>query len=330
MWIEHGMASRLQEVFPGEDLLEHFRVDVRDVEPSPTRLRTDFSRYFDRPMEWDEWGRGRVWDETRHYAEYFYPLQGADCAADFEEYPWTDMDHAYRYEDMRERIRKLQDAGYATLATFGETLFELAWQMRSMDALFYDMYHRPELATLLFDHITDRKAYAAARYAESGIDVVKLADDMAMQTGLMMSRETWRQWFEPRLRRVIAAAKEANPEVLIWYHSDGAITDLIPDLIGAGVEILNPIQPECVDQRQIKREFGDRLAFWGGLGVQSVLPFGTSEEVRQHVKQVIEDVGYDGGLVISPSHVVERDTPIENVIAMKEAIDQYGQYQQYQ
>jgi uroporphyrinogen decarboxylase len=113
---------------------------------------------------------------------------------------------------------------------------------------------------------------------------------------------------------------------LIWYHSDGNITGLIPDLIEVGVEILNPIQPECVDQARVKREYGHRLAFWGGLGVQSVLPFGTPDEVRSHVKGVIEALGADGGLVVGPAHVLERDTPIENILAMKQAIDEYGEY----
>jgi len=324
MWMEHGVAAALQARLPGEDLLEYFRVDVRGVGAGPTRLTTDFSPYFDRPVEWDEWGRGRVWDDQRHYAEYFYPLQHAQSRADIEEYPWPDLNEDYRYEGVAERVKSLQDAGYAVIVGLAETVFEIAWQLRSMDLLFQDMKFRPDWAAALMDRIAERKAFAAAKFAEAGVDVVQVGDDVAMQTGLMMRRETWREWFGPRLRRVIRAAKEANPEVLIWYHSDGNITDLIPDLIEVGVEILNPLQPECLDQAWIKQEYGARLAFWGGLGVQSVLPFGTPDEVRQHVKQVIQTVGAGGGFVVGPSHVLERDTPFENILAMKEAIDEYG------
>ena len=100
---------------------------------------------------------------------------------------------------------------------------------------------------------------------------------------------------------------------------------IIPELIEIGVEILNPVQPECMDPRRMK-EHGDRLAFSGGLGVQSVLPFGTPEEVREHVRATIQSLGAGGGLIIGPSHVIERDVPQENIFAMLSAIDEFGNY----
>ena len=100
----------------------------------------------------------------------------------------------------------------------------------------------------------------------------------------------------------------------------------MPDLIEAGVDILNPVQPECVDHAWIKETYGDRLAFSGGLGVQSILPFGSPEEVRQHVRQVIETLGAGGGLIVGPAHVIERDTSFENIFAMLNAIDEFGCY----
>jgi uroporphyrinogen decarboxylase len=326
MWMESGVFQSLLERIPGRDLLEYFRVDVRPVIAGPTGRTTDFSRYFDREVEWDEWGRGRVWDDERHYAEYLYPLQHARSLAEIAEYPWPDLDEDYRYQEAASQVRSWHEAGYAVVADAVETVFEVAWQLRSMDALFEDIKFRPDWAAALLDRIAERRAFTAARFAEAGVDVVQLGDDVAMQTGLMMNRELWREWLAPRLRRVIQAAKEANPEVLIWYHSDGNITDLIPDLIEVGVEILNPVQPECVNQTFVRREYGEHLAFWGGLGVQSVLPFGTPDEVRKHVKEVIEALGIDGGLVVGPSHVLERDTPFENILAMKQAIDEYGEY----
>jgi uroporphyrinogen decarboxylase len=156
--------------------------------------------------------------------------------------------------------------------------------------------------------------------------MIQLGDDIAMQDNLLMSRKMWRTWFGPRLRRVIEAAREIKPDILIEYHSDGKVNNLVGDLIDTGIDILNPVQPECVDHAWIKAEFGQRLSFSGGLGVQSVLPFGTPDEVRAHVRSAIETLGAGGGLIIGPSHVVERDVPMDNFFAMLEAIDQYGQY----
>ena len=123
---------------------------------------------------------------------------------------------------------------------------------------------------------------------------------------------------------MIQAARQIKPDLLVQYHSDGKINDLIPDLIEVGVDILNPVQPECVDHHWVKEQYGDRLAFDAGLGVQSVLPFGTPQDVRNHVREVIRDFRGGGGLIIGPSHVIERDTPLENILAMLEAIDEYG------
>ncbi len=326
IWRLPEVTARLKEYLGDRDLDAWLNEDLRGMGWGPTRLTTDFQPYFDRPMEWDEWGRGRVWDAERHYAEYFYPLRHATTVEEIHAYPWPDLDQPYRYEHVGDWPAACQREGWPVIVGLAETVFEIAWQLRSMDELFEDFAFRPELAEALLDHITDMRVYAARRFAESGVDVVEVGDDVAMQTGLMMSRKTWRQWFGPRLKRVIDAAKAAKPDVVIKYHSDGNVTDLIPDLMEAGVEALNPVQPECMDHGWVKKTYGDRLAFWGGLGVQSVLPFGTPDQVRVHVREVIQTLGAGGGLIVGPSHVLETDTPMENVAAMVEAIDEFGAY----
>ena len=325
--IEAYVWERLVERLGTADLPAALRDDVAGVGPNATRLKTDYLPYFSNPaMDWDEWGRGRVWDSQHQYAEYFYPLDKAETADEILNYPWPDLTEPYRYTGLDERVAGLQARGYAVCGGLAETVFEIAWQLRSMDRLFDDMIHEDEKAALLLDHITDRRVSAAQAYARAGVDMIQLGDDVAMQDNLLMSRKMWRTWFGPRLKRVIDAAKAIKPDVLIEYHSDGKINNLVPDLIEAGIDILNPVQPECVDHLWIKAEFGERLSFSGGLGVQSVLPFGTPDEVRAHVRETIEALGAGGGLLIGPSHVVERDVPMENFFAMIEAIDEYGKY----
>ena len=241
-------------------------------------------------------------------------------------YPWPDLLEPYRYAGLAQRVADWHARGYAVIGDVSETTFEIAWQLRSMERLFDDMLHDDEKAAVILDQITDRTAFAAGMMARAGVDLLYTGDDVAMQTGLMMSRKLWQRWLGPRLRRVIQAARSVNPSIPVKYHSDGKINDLIPDLIEAGVTILNPVQPECVDYRWVKSTYGDQLAFYGGLGVQSVLPFGSPDEVREHVREAIESLGAGGGLVIGPSHVIERDTPIDNILAMQAAIDEYGRY----
>jgi len=104
------------------------------------------------------------------------------------------------------------------------------------------------------------------------------------------------------------------------------VREVIPDLIEIGFDVLNPIQPECMDPAALKREYGDRLSFWGCIGTQTTMPFGSTDDVRAAVKWTIENVGYDGGLLIAPTHVLEPDVPWENIMALYEAVEKYGTY----
>jgi uroporphyrinogen decarboxylase len=325
--IEEAVYKRLCEQLGVSNLGRAFKDDHYWVGPRPTHLSQEFGAYFSRPgVTWDEWGRGRIWDERHQYAEYLYPLQNAQTVAEILAYPWPDYAASYRFEGLQEDVSAAQRQGLAVVGGLQETIFEIAWQLRSFDILFEDIIAQDEKAQVVLDQITAQRVTAARSYALAGVDILSLGDDVAMQERLLMSPKMWRQWLRPRLAQVINAAREIKPDILIWYHSDGKINDLVPDLIEVGVDILNPVQPECVDHAWIKGAYGDRLTFCGGLGVQSVLPFGTPEQVREHVRQTITALGGGGGLIVGPSHVIEMDTPIENIFAMLSAIDEFGVY----
>lgn len=111
---------------------------------------------------------------------------------------------------------------------------------------------------------------------------------------------------------------------MIFYHGDGNLQKIIPDLIEIGVEILNPIQPECMNPVEIKKKYGDRLSFWGTLGTQSTMPFGTSGEVREYCKRMIEMIGKGGGLILAPTHLLEPEVPWDNVQAFIDTVREYN------
>jgi uroporphyrinogen decarboxylase len=137
---------------------------------------------------------------------------------------------------------------------------------------------------------------------------------------MLMSVKMWRTWLKPRLARTIAAARAIRPDVLVFYHSDGDVTAIIPDLLEIGVDILNPIQPECMDPVALKRAYGERLSFWGTIGTQSTFPFGSPEDVRREVRARISTVGVGGGLFLAPTHVIEPEVPFDNIVAFVEAV----------
>jgi uroporphyrinogen decarboxylase len=162
--------------------------------------------------------------------------------------------------------------------------------------------------------------------AEAGVDVLRLGDDVACQTGMLIGPALWRRWFKPRMARIIEAARAVKPDIHIFYHTDGDCRAIVPELIEIGVSVLNPVQPECMDPAALKAEFGDRLAFWGTVGTQSTMPHGTPAEVRAVVRERIATVGKGGGLLISPTHTLEPDVPWENVVAFVKAVDEFGAF----
>ncbi|MCP4401333.1 MAG: hypothetical protein GY801_29045 [bacterium] len=142
------------------------------------------------------------------------------------------------------------------------------------------------------------------------------------QNTMMFSPKLWRRMLKPRLARVIRAAKSVNPDVFIYYHSDGKIDPIVPELIEVGADVLNPAQPECLDPVEVKKKWGQDLSFWGTIGTQTTLPFGTPDEVRQVVRTRKHEIGNGGGLVLAPTHVIEPDVPYENILAFFEAANE--------
>jgi uroporphyrinogen decarboxylase len=317
-----------------------FRLDVRHAGPSQRSTADErqrrFAPYFGPhnlpdgvPYEGlllDEWGMGQVPHAEVHYTQYVYPLTGVDTVDALRRYPWPDLADAARWRHVAEQVAALHANGHAVAGSAACSVFERAWYLRGMDQLFADWAENEDYATTLLDTITDISCGVARRFALAGVDVLQLGDDVGIQHQLLMSAAMWRRWLKPRLRRIIEAAREISPELLIWYHSDGFIEPLIPELIEIGVQVLNPVQPESMDPAALKRRYGDRLAFWGTIGIQTTLPFGTPEEVRQVVRERIETVGVGGGLLLAPTHVVQPDVPWENLCAFFEAIEEYGIY----
>jgi uroporphyrinogen decarboxylase len=319
----HAKQQELVARTGAADPNEYFQTDVRAVNIGSTRIEQDHRRYHeDLPAgaRLDEWGIGHRKTSSgeaghSHLEGFLYPMLGLEKASEAEQYPLPDLDAAYRFEHLPELIGCYHSRGLAVTAGMECTIFEVAWYMRSMERLLMDFADGSPFAEVLLDRICGLRVEQARRYAALGVDVIRMGDDIASQRGLLMALPLWRRWIKPRLARVIAAAREARPDVLILYHSDGNVTDAIPDLIEIGIDILNPVQCECMDPAEVKRLYGDRLAFWGTIGTQTTLPLGTPDDVRREIRERVETVGRCGGLLLAPTHMIEPDVPWENLVA---------------
>jgi uroporphyrinogen decarboxylase len=189
------------------------------------------------------------------------------------------------------------------IAEIGFSLFERAWVLAGMEPLLEATMCDPDFVHTLLDKIL---AYnleiidGACRYP---IDAMYFGDDWGSQRGLLMGRERWREFIEPRVRQMYRAVK-----------------DLFPDLIADGLDVFNPFQPEVIDVFGAKRKYGAELCFFGGISTQRILPYATPEETRDHVKRLIEGVGKDGGLFAAPAHAIPPDAKMENMAAMIEVL----------
>jgi uroporphyrinogen decarboxylase len=312
-----------------EDYQEYFNFPLRCIELDPTRLTTDYTRFFDdlppgtRPLDWNpEWGIMGAPGPTAHFQEMLHPMAKFESAAQVAAYPWPDWLADYRWEHVPARVAGLKERDLVVGAFMEMTLFELAWYLRGMDRFMEELIGGEEIAIALLDKLTVIRTGMARRYAECGVDVLMLGDDVATQLDMMLSPALWRETLKPRLAEVIRAAKAVNPELLIFYHGDGNMERIVPELIEIGVEILNPVQPECMDPERMKEKFGGQLAFWGCIGTQTTMPFGTPVEVKATVRRLIDTVGRGGGLFLAPTHTLEPDVPWANVEAFLEAVNE--------
>jgi uroporphyrinogen decarboxylase len=184
-----------------------------------------------------------------------------------------------------------------------------------MDNVLADYLASRELLEAIYDPLYGTFGEMAKRMTRAGVDMITFTGDIAMQDRIIMGPRAWREVDKPRIARLIADCRGINPDVHFFIHSDGNVTDLMDDLVEVGFDVINPVQPECMDPAEVKRLWGDRITIHGGVSLQRTLPFGTPEEVRAEVEHLIRACGYNGGLVVFPSNVIQPDTSVENIIA---------------
>ncbi len=228
--------------------------------------------------------------------------------------------------ELRNWVAGIHKLGCAAVAISPVSDFETPFSIRGREQFFMDLGYQQEWLPLFLDRVVDGAVADAEIAAKAGADIFGIGDDLGSQRGLLISPDQWRELFKPRLKRIIDAVKNTNPETKFFLHSDGMIIEIIPDLIEIGVDILNPIQPEVMNPAEIKEQFGDKLVFFGAISVQHTLPFGTPEDVFSEVKLRMETIGRNGGYIMTPSHMVNADIPWENIVAFYEAADKYGNY----
>ena len=335
-WAVPELTETLLEKFGlvnEEQLLEKLKIDIRYVKPDYTS--SDFEEQPDGSLHKrlsggtfiDIWGVKRkkiTWGRGSYLEVINSPLGGANSVKEIENHSWPDVG-AFNYESILKQCLNYKD--FAIICTGDRlttraSIFKLAMYLRGMDRFFMDLALNPGLvetlvAKLLEFHLEhNRRIFeVAAKHT----DIFMLGDDFGSENGLLISLAMFRKFFKPALRDLISLAKEFDLKTML--HTCGAVRELIPDLIEIGLDILNPIQTRAkgMDPKRLKKEFGKDICFHGSIDIQKTLPFGTPDEIKRTVNSHIKTLGEGGGFILAPSHNLQLDIPIDNIIAMYEA-----------
>ncbi len=322
--------------YPGREAGEVFDCDIRFVSIDAPGEQTDFLAYL-RALPDDAYVGSRAILRTYHDWGYHPQIErharlgDAETIAEIAAAPLPDFMARANPDRLRADVERWHEQGYAVMASpphLGGELFETAYRLRGFERFMIDLVDNPALVDYLLEQLTAMHLAVSQALVRAGIDILALDDDVAEPTRMLISPALWRRVFKPRVKTIIDAARAARPGVRIFWHSDGNIEPIIPDLIEIGVDVLNPVQPDVMDPARLKKRYGDQLAFFGTVGTPAGWSWGTPQTIRAEVRERIETVGRGGGLVIAPAYDLEpqESIPWRNIVAFFEAVEEFGGY----
>ncbi len=319
-----------QETGSGQDYRDYFQMPWRRVsEILPLNQETQqFLPYYQEGLkagtEIDIFGVAHEpgSEAAQHMTRMRHPLKDIDSVEQLQAYPFPTFD-GVSIDAQRADVKRLREKGLVSIGNMQMTIWETAWTIRSMEELMVDMMSGEETAEYLLDKITEISTQRAKLYVEAGVEVLFIGDDIGMQHSTMMSEALYTEWLKPRQKRLIDEVRKVNPDVVVFYHSCGLIMPFIPHLIEVGIDVLNPIQTECMDFQTIYDMYADRLCFHGTIGTQKLMPFGTPQDVRDEVFRHLDIASKKGGLFVAPTHLLEPEVPWANILAYAEACRDY-------
>jgi uroporphyrinogen decarboxylase len=316
---------------PNDDVIEQLGVDVRGLFPLNSHNWNVTASDVGENWEYhDEWGltQHKPKPDGLYFSVVKSPLDRVDLTSDdVRAYAWPDTGDGRRIAGLRELAERYQAQGQAVMIKgVLAGVFEMSQRVRGMQNLMIDLASNEALACAFLDKMVELKIKfweMALPPLGDVIDVISEADDYGTQTSQLISPRMFRKIFKPRLQTLFTRIHQLAPTAKLFFHSDGNIRPILPDLIEIGIDILNPIHITAtgMEPGALKRDFGKDVCFWGGgVETQSVLPFGAPQEVKDNVRRNVEALASGGGYVFNTIHNIQADVPPQNIVAMVEAL----------
>lgn len=318
-----------------EQVLAKLQVDVRGLVPNIVRTNPSIQGQRDGYSFVDEWGvTWKMPKSGRYFDLAECPLSGNISERDIDDFAWPNPADPVLFEGLQDKAQDYYERGYAViLENLCAGIFEMSCRMRGTEQFYMDLAVNPKVACRLLDKFVELKLEfyrSASQRLGPYVQFIREVDDIAGQEALLISPQMYRELIKPRHKQLSEAQKDLFPAPFYtFFHSDGAIYDIIPDFIEIGVEILNPVQltAKGMDAARLKREYGKDLTFWGGgVDTQNVLPKAGPEEVKRNVRQRIQSLAPRGGFVFGSVHNIQDDVPAENILGMIEAFEESRDY----
>ncbi len=310
-----------------DQLLEHLDIDFRWVEPKykgPKLINSQKGRKKDIwGVEYELIGHGdlKYWEATK------FPLQGITDPEYLERYPWPSTD-LFDFKSLGRQCKKYKDFAIMTAPGYSSPgLFRIIQRLIGRDSFLDVMMYNPRFFKALTDKVTDFYVdFIEQFFSVTGnqVDFIRIADDFGASSGLMISNENWNTYCKPAIERFVELPRKLG--VKFYMHSCGAVRKLLPEFISLGADVLDPIQTRAagMNPQGLKKDFGQMITFSGGLDEELLLRKSTPGHVREGVYELMDTMAHGGGFIIGPSHKLKVETPVENVLAMYDAVKEFS------
>ena len=255
------------------------------------------------------------------------PLENVATASDIENYAFPDPYAKGRFDKARRDIDRF-GREFFVIGDVEISLFEMAWHLTGLEKYMVAMLCDEPWLELLNDRVEEWSTGLALQLVKAGVDAIWLGEDLGSQTSTLIAPEDWRIRFKPRHRRMIEKMREVNPALIIIMHSDGAVDPLIDDFAELGIDVYNPVQPNVPgsDPHELKRRYGEKICFFGGIDQQSLLPSGDIKKIKEDIRERINILGKNRGYLLAPAHILQPDVSPETIELMIKSAIEYGKY----